>query len=132
MARFVLDAYALMALIRWEAGGPKVEELLEQARQGTHEVFMTVVNLGEVLYTLERRGEMSMIRTMVTVDELRIQLVDADRDLALRAAQLKVATRLGYADCFAAACAQELEASVVTGDSDFRLVEDLVPVEWLS
>jgi uncharacterized protein len=45
---------------------------------------------------------------------------------------LKVASKMGYLDCFAAALAQHLEAAVVTGDPDFRQVEGMVAIEWLS
>ena len=38
---------------------------------------------------------------------------------------------MSYADCFAAALAQRESAAVVTGDPDFRQVEQLVAIDWL-
>jgi ribonuclease VapC len=51
--------------------------------------------------------------------------------LALAAAYLKGLHPISYADCFAAALAQQLDAAVVTGDPDFRQLEGRVAIEWL-
>ena len=131
-ARYVLDSFALMALFQEEPGAAKVQELLEGAREDEHELHMSVVNLGEVVYTVEnRRGLEASQEALAAADQLPIEIVDADRPLALSAARLKAASGIGYADCFAAALAQRLNAAVVTGDPDFRQIEHLVPVEWL-
>lgn len=39
---------------------------------------------------------------------------------------------MAYADAFAIAAAQELDATVITNDPEFQAVENLVSVEWLS
>jgi predicted nucleic acid-binding protein len=38
---------------------------------------------------------------------------------------------MSYADAFAVALAQELDAPVLTGDPEFRVVERLVQVDWI-
>jgi len=45
--------------------------------------------------------------------------------------QLKSRYPVSLADCFAVALAQSLECPVVTGDPEFRKLEDIVKVEWL-
>jgi uncharacterized protein len=47
------------------------------------------------------------------------------------AAELKARHALSYAECFAAATAIKHEAAVVTGDPEFKKVEDLVAIEWI-
>jgi ribonuclease VapC len=49
------------------------------------------------------------------------------------AVRLKATYPLSYADCFAAALAQRLGATVVTGDPEFHPLEDdgLIAVDWL-
>jgi len=129
--RFVLDSFALLALLQDEPGAPKVQELLNRATIGDHEVFITVVNLGEVLYTTEnRRGLQAAQEALAGIDQSPIRMVDVDRPLTLAAARLKAATGVGYADCFAAALAQQMTAAVVTGDRDFGMIEGL-DIEWL-
>lgn len=38
---------------------------------------------------------------------------------------------ISYADAFVVAAAQEFEATVITGDPEFRRVEHLAPIDWL-
>jgi len=132
---YVLDSFALMALFQEEPGAAKVQELLAAAREGEHELYMSVVHLGEVVYTVEnRRGLETSQEVLAAIDQLPIEIVEVDRPLALSAARLKAASGIGYADCFVAALAQRLGAAVVTGDADFRKLEDTVlpgRIEWL-
>jgi ribonuclease VapC len=44
---------------------------------------------------------------------------------------ISVRPRLAYADCFAAATALQYEATILTGDPEFKKIEVLVQVEWL-
>jgi len=131
--RLVLDSFALMALFRNEPSAPHVEALLEKASKGECELFMSVVNLGEVAYTLEiRQGLQAAKEAVAAIDQAPIEVVDVDRTLTLAAARLKATTGVGYADCFAAALAQHLDATVLTGDLDFQRLEPAVTVEWLA
>lgn len=70
-------------------------------------------------------------RVLAAVDQFPIELVEVDRPLALSATRLKAGTAIGYADCFVGALAERLSATIVTGDPDFRQIEDAVSVEWL-
>lgn len=67
---------------------------------------------------------------------MRTELVAADaRDLELvrQAALFKVTKKMSYADCFAAALARTDNAELVTGNRDFKAVEnDLKKIRWLS
>jgi predicted nucleic acid-binding protein len=70
------------------------------------------------------------------VHVLPIRLVEADMELTGQAADLKTSARrrrraFSYADCFAAALAQQLDATLVTGDPEFEQVQDVVRIEWL-
>jgi ribonuclease VapC len=38
---------------------------------------------------------------------------------------------ISYADCFAAATALRYEATILTGDPEFKKIESLVSIEWL-
>jgi len=130
--RFVLDSFALMALFQGESGADRIEKLLEQQDAGEVRVFMSIVNFGEVIYTMQiRYGLEAAQESLSAIDQSPIDVVQADRPLTLAAARLKAFTGLGYADSFAAAVAQQLDATLVTGDPDFEKVESIVAVEWL-
>jgi predicted nucleic acid-binding protein len=132
MRTYVLDAFALLALFRDETGADRVDSLLRRARAGQIEVLMSVINLGEVVYRTARDHSLKRSQEVSAFAQaLAIEFIDADRSLALLAAGLKGVYRMSYADCFAAALAQRESATLVTGDPDFRQVEESIPIEWL-
>jgi predicted nucleic acid-binding protein len=93
---------------------------------------MTTVNIGEVWYSLARRESEQAAETKVQKFlDIGIRVADVDWALTRRAARLKTKYRLSYADCFAAALAQQLRCTVVTGDPEFRQLEKEVKVQWL-
>jgi ribonuclease VapC len=58
--------------------------------------------------------------------------VEATHELILDAAHIKAGHALSYADAFAVATAIREGASILTGDPEYKTVEDLVRVEWLA
>lgn len=131
---YVLDSYTLLAYLKDEPASDHVERLLETAREGKCHIYLCVVNLGEVMYIIEReRGLSGAQDTLAYIDALPIEIIDADRALTLAAAHLKMDCPIAYADCFAAALAQLKNATLVTGDPEFnKLKPDCnVRIEWL-
>lgn len=133
--RIVLDSFAVLAFLEGEPPAQRVADILMAG-----EPWMTLVNLGEVTYIVERaRG--TAVADVVFADLLArerpdggvpIQLLPIDQQLVRRAASLKAAGGLSYADCFAAAAASILECSVLTGDPEFAAAERAgVTVTWL-
>ena len=131
---YVLDSFALLAYLEGEAGMPRVRSVLEGAAVGRHRVYLSRINLGEVLYITEReRGLVEARRTLGAVDQLPLAIVDVSRSTVLAAAHVKARFPISYADAFAVAAAQDYGGVVITGDSEFRplVAAGLVAVEWL-
>ena len=129
---FVLDSYAILALLSGEASGEVVADLLRQAGEGKIPLSMTWVNVGEVAYIVERRwGKSRMYETVATLEETEIEIVPVGRELALAAASVKAGQALAYADAFAAALALIRNATLVTGDPEFRALEPQLTVCWM-
>ena len=63
----------------------------------------------------------------------KIKPMDSPWERVRAAAELKALGGLSYADCFAASLAQELDATLVTGDPEFAGLEKegLIRVLWL-
>ena len=132
---YVLDSYALIAYLEAELGGGRVRKLLETAKEGKIRLYMCVVNLGEVMYIVEReRGLSKAQETLARIDELPIEIVNVDRTLTLAAAHIKGECPIAYADCFAVALTQIKNALLVTGDPEFRKVKPdyHLRIEWPS
>ena len=51
---YVLDSYALLAYLEAEPGSDRIRELLEAAKDRKCHLCMCVVNMGEVMYIVER------------------------------------------------------------------------------
>jgi ribonuclease VapC len=65
---------------------------------------------------------------------LTIEIVGVDEknlDMVRQAAIYKATKRLSYADAFAAALAKIRSAELVTGDREFKQVEDEIEINWL-
>lgn len=127
----VLDAWSIMAYFEDEPAGEKVEELIGDAHENEISLMMSVVNVGEVWYILAR--EVSVEEADSSVTELRqlgVEFVDADWDLTQEAARIKSKHKMSFADCFAAAIAKENKAELVTGDQEFKQVEE-IKVHWV-
>lgn len=128
----VLDAHALMVYLEREEGFDSVKQALTRALTDNEPLSMTVVNAGEVLYVVRReRGPEVVAEIESVIRSLPIALIDVDLSLAREAARLKAGGGLSYADCFAAALALRLDASLLTGDPEFVAVQDEIEIEWV-
>ena len=91
---YVLDSYAVLAYFEAEPGSEQVRRLLEAANEGQCRLYMCVVNLGEVVYIVEReRGLPKAQEALARIDELPIEAVNVDRPITLAAAHLKIDLR---------------------------------------
>lgn len=130
--RYVLDAFPLVAFLNGEAGAPAVARFLGEALAGDVGLSLTTVNAGEVILSQERDwGAEAGHRTLATLQDWPIELITVDLELAARAAWFKLRGRISYADCFAAALAHRDGLPLITGDPEFRRVEDLIRIAWL-
>ena len=116
--------------MRGEPAAERVQALLAEA--GRLRLYLCLVNYGEVIYISERKGGRPAAEEAIRiVDALPVEVVPADRNLTFAAAHIKAHYPLSYADAFAVALAQQLDAVIVTGDPEFKSVEGIVRIEWL-
>jgi predicted nucleic acid-binding protein len=126
MKPHVLDANALYRFLIGGPGADIVGRLFREARDSEQPLLMSVVNWGEVYYTIARaRGFAETNKVMNRVRMLPLAIHDADETLTTLAARLKAGHGLPYADCFAAALAQSGEILVTSDAKDFRKIPRL-------
>jgi predicted nucleic acid-binding protein len=129
---YVLDSYAVLALLGGEAGSDVVARLLSSAAKGECELAMTWVNVGEAGYIVERRtGRERWLQVLTMLEATAVDIVDVGRDLSLAAARIKAAHPVAYGDTFAAALASQRRARLVTGDPEIKALEQTVDILWL-
>lgn len=129
---YVLDSFALLAYFQAEIGGAAVRDLLKKASAEKAAAFLSVINLGEIIYITERKlGRNTAESSLEDIFQLPIQVVEANMDRVLSAAHVKAQYTISYADAFVVALAQELKATIVTADPEFEKVESLTRILWL-
>jgi predicted nucleic acid-binding protein len=122
----VLDANALYRFLIGGPGADTVNRLFKEARDSDQSLRMSVVNWGEVYYTIAKvEGFADTERIMERVKLLPLSILDADESVTTSAARLKAARGLPYADCFAAATALKGGVLVTSDVKDFKKIPEL-------
>jgi len=119
----VLDAYAIVALLQDEAAAEQIEQAIATGRAGA-----SWINLGEVYYSLARRGGHSAATTAVERVSRRILTDEPSAASILAAAGIKARHRLSYADAFAVEVAERHRAPLLTGDPEIVALASEVTV----
>ena len=133
MKKYVLDSYALIAFFEDEAGAQRVEEILKEMLAGKVKGYLCIVNWGEIYYiTLREQGGEQAETVIRQIRKFPLHLMDADREQTYQAAKLKGKYPLAYADCFAASLAMKLKATLVTGDPEFKILQDFLSIDWIN
>ncbi|MBU0561097.1 MAG: type II toxin-antitoxin system VapC family toxin [Bacteroidetes bacterium] len=133
MKRYVLDSYALIAYAEGEKGVDQVAEMLKDSLSGKAEIFLCVINWGEMYYIALREGGKKRAELYKnTFARYPITIVEANKELTLQAAQYKAFHKMSYADAFAVALAKNRKAVLVTGDKEFRTVEGDIKISWIN
>lgn len=132
MPTYVFDSHALLAFFQGEPDAETVEKILRQSHAESSNVFIPLINLGEIIYLTKRRfGDEKKIELLSRIYQLGFKIIPVSDALVFQAAELKAQYALSYADCFALACAINHSAVLVTGDPEFKSVEHLVSIKWI-
>jgi predicted nucleic acid-binding protein len=124
-----------MAFFEDEPAAEAVEELLDQASREKHRLFLTSINWAEVYYSTMREVSQEVAEQHAqVVANLPIDIVGIGDDLKLarQAAIYKATYRISLADAFAAALTKEKKAELVTGDPEFKALENEIKISWLT
>ena len=128
----VLDTWAVIAYLEDEPSGQQIADLIAGAHAEEIPVYLCVVNAGEVWYIIAREiSEEEANNSLKELHDLRIQFENADWELTQAAARFKSKNKMSYADCYAAALAGVKKADLVTGDREFKTIEDQIKIQWV-
>jgi len=130
--RSVFDASAIITFLHNRPGAEKIEALMNGASSGHRELYLSVVNWGEIYYTIWRaNGAKAAQQVALEIAEMPIRLLGVGIELTKIASQFRAESKLPYADCFVAAVAKLMNAEVVTADQDFLTVNQQVNVSFI-
>jgi ribonuclease VapC len=132
MKATVLDSYAVISYLQQQDGYEEVSAILDECISKEREVYLCVINWGEVIYQAFRKGGKD--RAMLAEDAMKalpIQIVEVNQELTHAAVELKAFYKMSFADCFAAALAIKKKCELVTGDKEFKQVESKIKMRWI-
>ncbi len=129
----LLDSFAIIAYLNKEKGFERVRHVLSEAQKSGDPVLINEINIGEVYYILFRkRGSEGADYFLETIlPSLPILIFSNAFDDVIQAARIKAEYPLSFADCFAVATARKNNSVIMTGDPEFKRIENLVTVEWI-
>jgi ribonuclease VapC len=121
-----------MAFLKGEQPGrQEVRKLLEEATAGKLRLLMSMINVGEIFYSLaKQQGHHYAEQFLSDLPGLPVETLVPSRNLILDAARWKAKAPISYADAFAVATAIEQEAELVTGDPELKRFRGQF-VDWI-
>ena len=129
---FIFDSHALLKFFQKEKGHEKVTHLLEEIRKTAGVKYINAINLGEIIYSTKREfGDQKKLEVLANIERLTFTILPVPNNLIFQAAEYKAQYALSYADCLALASTVEHKATLVTGDPEFKKVENLVDIVWI-
>ena len=123
---YVLDACALIALLRNEPGADIIEQLIKDTFGREVKIYMNKVNLLEIYYDAYRSYDgKTADRLLANIIRLPIEFrADISDEVMREAGRLKAIYRISLADSVALAEASVLKASLLTADHhEFDVIE---------
>jgi uncharacterized protein len=130
--KYVLDSYALIAYFLGEAKSVLVKDLIKDALEDQTNLYMSIINVGEIYYVVYKSlSKTKACDILQDIHRLPIKLYEANEKLVMKSAEIKAIYPISYADSFVASLAREINASIVTGDPEFRSLEKEINIVWL-
>jgi len=127
--KILLDTYAVLAYLQGEKGSEVVKDIL--ASKNT--VLMNEINIGETYYILTKSQNLEKAEFFLNtiLPSLNIKPLGNTLNDVIEAARIKARYPISYADAFVVATALREKAIIVTGDPDFRHLEQTVKIRWI-
>jgi predicted nucleic acid-binding protein len=129
---YIIDSYCIITYFEKDKGYEKVIELFCKASNNEINLYMNLINWGEVYYIILReQGFKKADLFENNFKKLPIEVVFSDMPLIKTASGYKAFNSLSYADCIAAATAKKYGGVLITGDKEFIQLEKEVSIEWI-
>lgn len=132
MKNYVADSYCIITYFEKDKGFERVIELFCEASTNKINLYMNLINWGEVYYIISR--EQGIKKTDLfenNFKKLPIEVEFPDMPLIKTASEYKAFNSLSYADCIAAATAKKYGGVLITGDKKFTQLEKEIRIEWI-
>ena len=132
---YVLDSFALIGYLENEPFAEEMEGVLRDAGRGETRIYLHAIHLGEVYYITHReKGKDVADLAYTRIKGFPVSFIDRiNEKLLLTASSLKAEFPISYADSFAAALAKIKRVPLLSGDPEFKSLQESgeVDMAWL-
>lgn len=126
--KYLLDTSAVMTFSEDEAGSETVADILEKAKLGKVEVYISFMSVMEACYKVYQCKDEPSARKMFNyLSHLPMERVDVNNDLIFLSSRLKAVYSISMADAWILATAVQLGAHLVHKDPEFEQVKNILP-----
>jgi predicted nucleic acid-binding protein len=126
MTRYVLDSWAWIEYFEGTSKGERVREAISDSR---NEIFTHCVSAAEIVSKAKRTGkDVEAIWGAITANSNVLEAsIEDSKNAGIVHATTKAKNRnFSLADAFVLATARKIKGKVMTGDADFKNVDDVI------
>ena len=113
--KYLLDTMALLAYFNDEEGADFIEDIIDQ----NEELYISSITLTEIYYIYSRRIYIETAEKRVEQLRYNLEVVNIGAEESIKAGEYK-SESIPIADALIAACADSIDASVVTADDHYE------------
>jgi predicted nucleic acid-binding protein len=129
----VLDSFALVSFFHKEPGWEKIQQIFYELASSGQKALLSIINWGEFYYIIKKKvGKDKAEEALVLLEQLPVKILSVDDKLVKEAAEIKSDYPVSYADAFCIATIQRSNGKMFTNDPEFKSVQHLVSVAWLT
>jgi len=111
--------------IEYWKGGEFAKEAAKYI-EGDEESIVSAINVTEIYFWVARYYNQEKANEKVGTIQKRCHVVGVGKEVAIRAAKIRLTNKLAIADSLILATAREAGGRVITGDPDMKGLEDVV------
>ena len=136
MSHYILDACALIAILKDETGADKVAAAINAANNGEATILMNKLNLLEVYYDIYRSRGKEQANIMLSELKKRPVIINAEinDEIFAEAGKLKASYKISLADSIALAEASVSGGALLTADHhEFDIIDrqGKIKIQWI-
>ena len=117
----LIDSWAWIEYFKGTSAGNKAKEIIESGDK----LLLSTINVSEIyIFLLKNKPEESDKLINFVLNSSFVMLLDSK--LAISTAKIKQSKKIGLADAIVIATAEENKATILTGDDDFKNMENVI------
>jgi len=113
------------AWIEYWSGGSHADQAALHIESKENAIVSTI-NLAEIYYWILLHYDEKTAEEKVITVRKRCFIIPVEEEIAIEAAKIKHKTRMALADSIILATAKKVKSKILTGDSDFRSLKDVL------